>query len=74
VCVKIQSQIREAVIIFFHHSPPTSFQALFEYMRVTKIAPLGPLLDKAFGLYLDEKDGGTLILSNIYLLAGGSIF
>ena len=44
---------------------------LTEYLRLENIAPLGPLIDKAFIPFLDDKDAGSLILSNIYLLAGG---
>ena len=44
---------------------------MVEYLRVMKISPLGPIIDKAFSLYADEKDSGPLILANIYLLAGG---
>ena len=35
------------------------------------IPPLGPLIDKVFKVYVDEKDAGPLVLTNIYLMAGG---
>ena len=43
---------------------------LLEYIRVCSIKPISTVLDEAFVRFIDEKDQGTLILTNIYLLVG----
>ena len=41
-----------------------------EYIRAFDIRPLSRLLDESFMRFTDEKDQGTLVLTNIYLLVG----
>lgn len=41
-----------------------------EYIRAFDIRPISRLLDEAFARFTDEKDQGSLILTNIYLLVG----
>ena len=48
-------------------------QVLIEYIRAFQIGPVATHLDQAFAIFLDEKDSGKLILTNIYLLAGASL-
>ena len=43
---------------------------LLEFVRATKIEPLASVLNSAFALFVDEKDRGALVLTNIYLLVG----
>ncbi|XP_041371889.1 dolichol kinase-like [Gigantopelta aegis] len=43
---------------------------LLEAIRVAKVPPLGPVLDEAFRLFVDEKDAGKCIFTHIYLLLG----
>ena len=37
---------------------------------MNKVKPLSTLLDSVFSHFLDEKDGGVLVLSHIYLIVG----
>ncbi|KAG7171345.1 dolichol kinase-like [Homarus americanus] len=46
------------------------FCLLLEMVRVKEIEPIASIISQAFSTFLDEKDGGTLVLSHIYLLAG----
>lgn len=46
---------------------------LLESVRTTNLEPLGPLLNKTFSVFLDEKDSGPLVLTPIYLLLGCSV-
>lgn len=39
-------------------------------MRALQIQPIASVISQAFDTFLDEKDGGTLILSHLYLLVG----
>jgi dolichol kinase len=48
-------------------------QVLLEYIRAFQIGPLAIYLDQAYEIFVDEKDCGKLILTNIYLLAGASL-
>ena len=48
-------------------------QVLLEYIRAFQIGPIATYLDQAFEIFIDEKDSGKLILTNIYLLAGASL-
>lgn len=43
---------------------------LLEFVRIEGLEPLSSIISTAFATFLDEKDGGVLILSHIYLLAG----
>jgi len=43
---------------------------LLEFVRTYKIEPLSSILNSAFALFIDEKDRGALVLTNIYLLVG----
>ncbi|GIY83535.1 dolichol kinase [Caerostris extrusa] len=49
----------------------TAFIVL-EMFRILKIPLIGPAIEDAFRVFLDEKDTGVLILTNIYLLLGCS--
>ena len=42
----------------------------FQFIRIEKIEPFSSIISTAFSVFLDEKDGGVLILSHLYLLAG----
>lgn len=42
----------------------------FQLVRVQEIQPVASVISQAFNTFLDEKDGGSLILSHIYLLVG----
>lgn len=46
---------------------------VLECVRVLQIPPLGSLLNHSLHVFLDEKDGGLLILTPIYLLIGCSM-
>jgi len=50
-----------------------ALQVLLEYIRAFQIGHLAAYLNQAFEIYLDEKDSGKLILTNIYLLVGASL-
>ncbi|KAK4299038.1 hypothetical protein Pmani_028657 [Petrolisthes manimaculis] len=43
---------------------------LLEVVRLESVEPLSTIIGRAFAPFLDEKDGGALILSHIYLLVG----
>lgn len=43
---------------------------VLEFIRAFKIRPLSEYLNEAFNVFIDEKDQGFLILTNIYLLIG----
>lgn len=43
---------------------------LLELTRALSIPPVGPCIQSAFAMFLDEKDAGKLILTPIYLFAG----
>ncbi|XP_068230409.1 dolichol kinase isoform X2 [Palaemon carinicauda] len=43
---------------------------LLEFIRMEGLEPISSIISTAFATFLDEKDGGVLILSHIYLLAG----
>ncbi|GFQ96566.1 dolichol kinase [Trichonephila clavata] len=45
---------------------------ILEMFRILKIPIIGPVIEDAFQVFLDEKDSGVLILTNIYLLIGCS--
>ncbi|KAF8794238.1 Dolichol kinase like protein [Argiope bruennichi] len=49
----------------------TAFIVL-EMFRILNIPIIGPAIKSAFEVFLDEKDSGVLILTNIYLLIGCS--
>jgi hypothetical protein len=46
---------------------------LLEYIRTNQIGQLAKFLDQSFEIFVDQKDSGNLILTNIYLLAGASL-
>ena len=41
-----------------------------EYIRAFDIRPISKVIDSAFANFTDEKDQGSLVLTNIYLLIG----
>eukprot|EP01064_Diplonema_japonicum_P038606 TRINITY_DN940_c0_g1_i2.p1 TRINITY_DN940_c0_g1~~TRINITY_DN940_c0_g1_i2.p1 ORF type:complete len:489 (+),score=92.01 TRINITY_DN940_c0_g1_i2:34-1500(+) len=41
-----------------------------ECLRVAKVEPLASTVDEMFGVYIDEKDEGTAVLTHMYLLIG----
>lgn len=43
---------------------------VFQLVRVQEIQPIASVISQTFDTFLDEKDGGTLILSHLYLLVG----
>jgi len=43
---------------------------LLEFIRAHKIEPFASVLNQAFSLFVDDKDRGSLVLTNIYLLVG----
>ena len=43
---------------------------MFQYVRWRRIKPLGATIDSVLRPLLDEQDGGCLIMTHIYLLAG----
>ena len=45
---------------------------VLECIRIYKIDPFSNMLNGYFSIFLDEKDQGKLVLSNIYLLVGCS--
>ena len=42
-------------------------------VRMLRIAPFGAGLDLYLRMFADEKDGGSVLLTHIYLLAGTSL-
>ena len=50
-----------------------SLQLLLEYIRLNRIGFIADILEDSFKIFVDEKDSGKLILTNIYLLAGASL-
>lgn len=42
---------------------------LVEITRITRLKPIGELIDNCFGSFLDDQDQGPLVLTPIYLLA-----
>jgi len=43
---------------------------VLEFIRAFEIQPLSGLLNEAFAVFIDEKDQGLLVLTNVYLLIG----
>lgn len=46
------------------------FCILLELVRALEIEPIASVISEAFVTFMDEKDGGSLTVSHIYLLAG----
>lgn len=46
---------------------------LVEFVRINKIDPLSKFFNENFRAFLDNKDCGSLIITNIYLLVGCSL-
>ena len=43
---------------------------VIECMRITEVQPLSQAVNSVMNRYIDEKDGGTVVMTHIYLLLG----
>ena len=59
-------------LLFLSSVVVLSVQVLLEYIRVFRIGPAASYLDECFKIFVDEKDSGRLVLTNIYLLVGAA--
>ena len=70
VVVMISGMIVDIEYTYFASLVVLGIFMYLEYIRVFDIRPVSRLLDEAFAKFTDEKDQGSLILTNIYLLVG----
>ncbi|XP_040581907.1 dolichol kinase [Lepeophtheirus salmonis] len=71
--VYISGDIFNTEILYLCSMAMISIFLLVELVRYYQIKPFGALLNHYFKLFLDSKDSGPLVLTNIYLLVGVSI-
>merc|ERR1712150_208355 len=70
VVVMISGMVVDIEYTYFASLVVLGIFMYLEYIRVFDIRPVSRLLDEAFAKFTDEKDQGSLILTNIYLLVG----
>jgi dolichol kinase len=70
VAVIISGVIVDIEFTYFASLIALAIFLYLEYIRAFDIRPLSRLLDESFMRFTDEKDQGTLVLTNIYLLVG----
>ena len=60
-------------LLYFASNSALIILLLLEMVRLTRLPPLGNLIEKAFKQFRDEKDSGPLTLTHLYLLIGFSL-
>lgn len=73
VFVYLPSLIYQCSFIFLASGIALALFILMETIRIIKLPPLYPVLNKSVESFIDEKDAGLVALTPIYLLVGCSL-
>jgi dolichol kinase len=46
--------------------------SVLQTLRILAIPPLGAAIDRCFQVFIDDRDGGKIITTHLYLLIGCS--